>query len=571
MAPRAALDVALGVGQPANSDEEFEEYHPHAPSRETSNGHLTRDGVLHDSGPRTITWRGVLAHLGPAFLVSVGYLDPGNWATDIEGGSRFGYQLLWVLIMANFMALLLQTLAARMGIVSQSHLAELCRDEYPRPVTVTLWVLAELAIVATDLTEVLGTAIGLNLLFGIPLMVGVVITALDTFLLLAAQSQGMRRIEQIMFVFLTIISLCFIAELFMSTPSASGILKGIFIPSLNNESLYVAIGIIGATVMPHNFYLHSALVTERVTDRDPETLQAECTYTLIDTAVALNAALFINAAILIIAAADFWTKNVEVTTLAKAYHLLENTGFKIGTVELAPLLFGIALIASGQSSTLCGTLAGQYVMEGFLDMKAPPIVRRLITRLVAIVPAMIVISASGDSGTYQLLIMSQVVLSLQLPFAVVPMIRFTASKKRMKSFANSKTVSFFAWLSAAITIGLNVTLVIHSITNGARSPNTLTKIFSLAFALPIFIVLMMLLLWIAVRRETGSYMTEYRLENDHGLLLEDAESDDDYIPSMPENGRGQQGVEDDDEAILHVARTSSSGLSFGGRPRITKT
>jgi manganese transport protein len=471
---------------------------------------------------RQVTWQGVLAHLGPAFLVSVGYLDPGNWATDIEGGSRFGYDLLWVLVMANAMALLLQTLAARMGIITQSHLAELCRDEYPRPATLLLWVLAELAIVATDLTEVLGTAIGLNLLFHVPLMLGVVLTALDTFLLLAAQHHGMRRIEQVMFFFLGVISLCFIAELFMSRPSFPRIATGLFVPRLTPESLYVAIGIIGATVMPHNFYLHSALVIERVPeDRHPDTLRSECKYTLIDTAVALNAALFINCAILIIAAANFWTRNIQVTTLAKAYHLLENTGISIGTVELAPVLFGIALIASGQSSTLCGTLAGQYVMEGFLDLRAPPIVRRLITRAVAIVPALVVISATGDAGTYKLLIMSQVVLSLQLPFAIVPMIRFTNSKKRMRDFVNSTRVAFASWVAAAITVGLNVAFVLHSIRDVSSSGTTVAKVMALGVALPVFVLLMLFLAWIALRKETGSDMPAYRLEDDSEFLLDD--------------------------------------------------
>jgi manganese transport protein len=510
---------------------------------------------------REITWRGVLAHLGPAFLVSVGYLDPGNWATDIEGGSRFGYDLLWVLVMANVMALLLQTLAARMGIVTQSHLAELCRDEYPRPATYLLWVMAELAIVATDLTEVLGTAIGLNLLFHIPLMLGVVLTALDTFLLLAAQHHGMRRLEQVMFLFLGVISLCFIAELFMSRPSLPSIAGGILVPRLNAESLYVAIGIIGATVMPHNFYLHSALVIERVpADRHPDTLRTECKYTLIDTAVALNAALFINCAILIIAAANFWTKDVEVTTLAKAYHLLENTGITIGKLDLAPVLFGIALIASGQSSTLCGTLAGQYVMEGFLDFRAPPIVRRLITRLVAIVPALVVISAMGDKGTYKLLIMSQVVLSLQLPFAIVPMIRFTNSKRRMHDFVSSPLVASLSWLAASITVGLNIAFVIHSIREASTFGSTFAKVVALGVALPVFVMLMTFLAWIALRKESGSDMPSYRLEDDSEFLLDDdAYSIDNMTSSTDHTHEHSEGhVEDKLAQIVFPGGTMST-------------
>lgn len=500
---RDALQVAFE--DPTTSDEENFMFEPPGMSAQQPEP---------DSDPREFTWRGILAHLGPAFLVSIGYLDPGNWATDIEGGSRFGYKLLWVLIVANFMALLLQVLAARMGIVTRCHLAELCRDEYPRPANLALWVMAEFAIIATDLTEVLGTAIGINLLFNIPLMVGVVLTALDTFLLLTAQSQGMRRVEQVIFVFLGIISVCFIIELFMSKPDIGKIATGVFVPRIDSQSLYVATAIVGATVMPHNFYLHSALVIERVPDRRPGTLRAECKYNLVDTAIALNAALFINCAILIIAAANFWESGVEVTTLSKAYHLLENTGVKIGNLDLAPVLFGIALVASGQSSTLCGTLAGQYVMEGFLDLRAPPIIRRLITRLVAIVPALLVISAMGDTGTYQLLIMCQVVLSLQLPFAIVPMIRFTNSKRRMQDFRNTPLVSTLAWTAAGIAVCLNIAYVLHLLWQGIQSGVASIRVVSLACGLPLFLSLSAFLAWIALRTETGGAGAVYRLEDD---------------------------------------------------------
>lgn len=500
---RDVLEVALN--DPTHSDEENFMFHPPG---------LAPNDPFHNSDSRQLSWRGILAHLGPAFLVSIGYLDPGNWATDIEGGSKFGYKLLWVLIMANFMALLLQVLAARMGIITRCHLAELCRDEYPRLSNFVLWIMAELAIIATDLTEVLGTAIGINLLFNIPLMAGVVITALDTFLLLTAQRKGMRRVEQLIFVFLSVISICFIVELFMSQPNASEIAKGVFLPRLNAQSLYVATGIVGATVMPHNFYLHSALVVERVPDRRPATLRAECKYNLIDTVVALNAALFINCAILIIAAANFWAKGIEVTTLTKAYHLLENTGVRIGNLELAPVLFGIALIASGQSSTLCGTLAGQYVMEGFLDLRAPPLIRRLVTRLVAIVPALIVISIMGDSGTYQLLIICQVVLSLQLPFAIVPMIRFTSSKRRMGDFRNSRSVQWLAWISAGITVCLNIAYVVHLILQGVRSNDPGTRVIFIAVIIPLFALVLVFLGWIALRDETGGSDLVYRIEDD---------------------------------------------------------
>lgn len=506
---RGALEVAFG--DPTQSDEESFMFSPPT----------LQSGPIHSQDTREFTWRGLLNHLGPAFLVSVGYLDPGNWATDIEGGSKFGYKLLWVLISANFIALLLQTLAARMGIVTRCHLAELCRDEYPRVANLLLWVMAELAIIATDLTEVLGTAIGINLLFRIPLFVAVILTALDTFLLLSAQSQGMRRVEQIIFGFLAIISVCFIVELFMSEPSVEEITKGVFLPRIDASSLYVAIGIVGATVMPHNFYLHSALVIERVPDRRPATLRAECRYNLIDTAIALNAALFINCAILIIAAANFWTKGVVVTTLSEAYHLLQNTGVKVGNVELAPSLFGVALIASGQSSTLCGTLAGQYVMEGFLDLRAPPVIRRLITRLVAIVPALVVISIMGDAGTYQLLILCQVILALQLPFAIVPMIRFTNSKRRMQDFQNSRTASTLAWLAASAVVLLNIAYVLHILFQGTSSGNGFIQFISLAVGLPMFISLVGFLGWIAFRVEKGGAGPVYRVENDPDIHSDD--------------------------------------------------
>lgn len=517
---------------------------------------------------RDITLKGILAHLGPAFLVSIGYLDPGNWATDIEGGSRFGYQLLWVLVVANCMALLLQTLAARMGIVTRAHLAELCREEYPRAATIILWIMAELAIIATDLTEVLGTAIGINLLFQIPLVIGVALTALDTFLLLAAQSKGMRRIEQIIFVFLGIISFCFIAELWMSEAKPSSVARGL-IPSLSAQSLYVATGIVGATVMPHNFYLHSALVIERVPDRRHETLRMECKYTLIDTAVALNAALFINSAILIIAAAQFWTRGVEVTTLTKAYELLQNTGLKIGAIDLAPVLFGVALIASGQSSTLCGTLAGQYVMEGFLNFNAPPLVRRLVTRLVAIVPALVVISVMGDAASYQLLIACQVILAMQLPFAIVPMIRFTNSERRMGAFCNSRLVKICAWVSASIVVCLNMAYVGHLFRQGLNSPSNTIRICTLAIGIPLVLFLLSFLFWIALRQERGGAELLYRIEDDLDLDLEGLELDSLGSPMGSESGRTPLIVtkRNDDEFSLPFKLDEDGGNTSDGRNR----
>lgn len=402
----------------------------------------------------------VLAFIGPAYLVSVGYMDPGNWATDLEGGARFGYQLIWVLLMSNLMAVLLQTLSARMGIVTGRDLAQACRDNYPRPVAYMLWVLCEIAIAACDLAEVLGTAIGLNLLFGLPLIYGVIITGFDTILLLVIQNYGIRKMEAMILMFISTIGISFIIEVFLAKPVWSDVLTG-FVPRLNSESLYVAIGILGATVMPHNLYLHSALVQTRNVGNTEASKRVACKYNLIDTTIALNAAFFVNAAILIVAAAVFFTRGVVVTEIQQAHELLSPL---MGTA-VAGTLFGVALVTAGQSSTLTGTLAGQIVMEGFLKLRVRPFLRRLITRLIAIVPAVIVIGMKGDRGSYDLLILSQVVLSVQLPFAVIPLIRFTSDKQIMGVFVNKAWVTVLAWIVAGIICGLNSTLLIGQISN----------------------------------------------------------------------------------------------------------
>jgi manganese transport protein len=400
----------------------------------------------------------MLAFAGPAYLVSVGYMDPGNWATDLEGGARFGYQLLWVLLMSNLIAVLLQTFSARLGIVAGRDLAQACRDNYPKPVGYVLWILCEVAIAACDLAEVLGTAIGLNLLFHVPLIYGVIITGFDTMIFFLVQNFGIRRLEAFILVFVGIIGVCFSVEVFLSRPVWSEVATG-FIPRLTPESLYVAVGILGATVMPHNLYLHSALVQTRKVEQTIEGKQAACRYNLVDTAVALNAAFFVNSAILIVAASVFFANNVVVTEIQQAHALLTPL---LGTT-LASILFAVALIAAGQSSTLTGTLAGQIVMEGFLHFKIRPVLRRLITRLIAIIPAVIVISAKGDEGSYDLLILSQVILSLQLPFAVVPLIKFTSDRSIMGSFANKRWVVILASIAALTIIGLNANLVVNKI------------------------------------------------------------------------------------------------------------
>jgi manganese transport protein len=400
----------------------------------------------------------LFAFVGPAYLVSVGYMDPGNWATDLEGGARFGYQLIWVLLMSNLMAVVLQTLAARMGIVTGRDLAQACRDNYPKPVAFMLWFLCEIAIAACDLAEVLGTAIGLNLLVGIPLIYGVVITGFDTILLLIIQQYGIRKMEGLILMLVATIGLCFVVEVFLAKPEWGEIATG-FVPRLNAESLYVAIGILGATVMPHNLYLHSALVQTRVIGTSAESKRAACNFNFVDTAVALNGAFFVNAAILVVSAAVFYKSGIVVTEIQQAHELLTPL---LGTA-LASTLFAIALIAAGQSSTLTGTLAGQIVMEGFLHIRIRPILRRLLTRLLAIIPAVTMIAMKGDRESYNLLILSQVILSMQLPFAIIPLIRFTNDRSLMGSFANKWWVNVLAWVTAAIVVVLNANLLVGQI------------------------------------------------------------------------------------------------------------
>ncbi len=398
--------------------------------------------------------RRLFAFFGPAYLVSVGYMDPGNWATDLEGGARFGYALIWVLLMSNIMAVLLQTLSARLGVVTGHDLAQACRAEYSPRVNFVLWILAEVAIAATDLAEVLGTIIGLKLLFGIPLLWGCLVTAFDTFLLLGLQRWGMRAMEAVVLTLVVTIGGCFLVQIFMARPDAAGMLAGLT-PSLPPGALFVAIGILGATVMPHNLYLHSALVQSRRIGRDEESKRVACRYNLIDSVVALNAAFFVNAAILVLSAAVFNRNGVEVASIEEAHKLLPSF---LGSA--APILFAVALLCAGQSSTLTGTLAGQIVMEGYLHLRIAPWLRRLITRMLALVPAVVVISIVGDGATQQLLVLSQVILSLQLSFAVIPLIHFTSNRKNMGVFATPVWAQVLAWLTAVIIVGLNGKLVI---------------------------------------------------------------------------------------------------------------
>ncbi|MFY9728233.1 MAG: Nramp family divalent metal transporter [Bryobacteraceae bacterium] len=403
-------------------------------------------------------WRRMFAFAGPAYLVSVGYMDPGNWATDLEGGARFGYRLLWVLVMSNAMAILLQTLSARLGIVNGRDLAQACREAYPRSLSFALWILSEIAIAACDLAEVLGAAIALNLLFHIPLLIGVILTASDTLLLLWFQSFGIRAIEAFILSLITVMAACFCIELFWARPAAGELFAGLA-PRLNRSSLYLAVTILGATVMPHNMYLHSALVQTRNIGRTESAKRMACRFNLIDSAVALNGAMFVNCAILVLAAAVFFKRGIIVTEIQQAHVLL----VPLLGASMAGVLFAVALLCSGQSSTLTGTMAGQVVMEGFLNIRMRPWLRRLITRTLAVIPAALTIYFAGDQATLGLLLLSQAILSMQLPFAIVPLIHFTSDRARMGSFANAGWVRWLSWITAAVVIGLNTWLAYDSI------------------------------------------------------------------------------------------------------------
>jgi manganese transport protein len=442
-------------------------------------------------------WRRIFAFGGPAYLVSVGYMDPGNWATDLLGGSSFGYRLLWVLVASNAIAILLQTLSARLGIVAGRDLAQACRETYPRPVNFALWIFCEIAIIACDLAEVLGAAVALNLLFHLPMLIGVLITAFDTLLLLALQRLGIRAIEAVILSLISIIAICFAIEVFWSQPELGTLAAGL-IPHLDNATLYVTISMLGATVMPHNFYLHSALVQTRNIEKSEDGYRRACRYNLIDSTVALCGAMLVNCAILIVAAATFFRHHQEVSDLRQAYVLLTPL---LGTA--ASGVFAIALLASGQSSTLTGTMAGQIVMEGFLNIRVRPWLRRLVTRALAILPAAVVIHMAGEEGVGQLIILSQVVLSMNLPFAIIPLIHFTSNPERMGVFVNKPWIKASAWGCTAAVVAANAWLVQQSIEDWTKGAPT--------YATPIWIVsaavvsaVGLLLLWItfepAIRR-----------------------------------------------------------------------
>src|SRR5438445_9872642 len=466
---------------------------------------------IHSSVPiPRIWWQRILAFSGAAFLISVGYMDPGNWGTDIEAGSSFGYRLLWVLLMSNVMAVLLQSLASRLGIVTGRDLAQACRESYPRWAVFVLWILCEIAIAATDLAEVIGTIIGLNLLFGVPYLLGLAIAACDTFLLLALQRRGVRLLELLTLGLIGVIAASFLVESVLCRPDWAAVVRG-FVPGLAPSdvrgSLYVAIGMLGATVMPHNLYLHSALVQSRAFPQNSAGKRLACKYNFFDSLLALNGAFFVNAAILVLSVTTFFQHGHQAETLQGAHHLLGS----VRCTTLASGLFAVALLASGQSSTLTGTLAGQVVMEGFVRLRVRAWVRRLLTRSMAIVPALLVISlASGetagdraetasaavtalaaqnpldatalsavgqslwsvhpiDKRLLQLLVLSQVILSFQLPFAIVPLVQFTSDRRRMGEFASGNWLKTMAWACAAIVVGLNGVLIYLSVGEWAEA------------------------------------------------------------------------------------------------------
>ena len=462
----------------------------------------------------------ILAFFGPAYLISVGYMDPGNWATDLAGGSQFGYSLLWVLLMSNLMALLLQSLSARLGIVTQRDLAQASRETYSPFINYILYFLAEIAIAACDLAEVLGMAIGINLLFDIPLIEGVMITVLDTFLLLFLINKGIRKMEAFIIALVLVIGVSFIFEMIFAQPEIDKVLVGLIPTMPNQTALYIAIGIIGATVMPHNLYLHSSLVQTRKFDRTNEGIKQALKYNFIDSTIALNLAFFVNAAILILAAATFYKVGMhEVAEIQDAHKFLQPL---LGT-KWAPILFAVALIAAGQSSTITGTLAGQIIMEGYLNLRIQPWVRRIITRLIAIVPAVIVITIFGEGVTGKLLIFSQVILSLQLGFAIIPLIHFVSDKTKMNGFHIGKITQIASWIVALVIVVLNAKLVYDEI-QGWLSTSENPMVLWLT-VVPIALGFLVLLLYIVFKPFITKSRDDFHNHSPHSLQLRFSQSE----------------------------------------------
>ncbi len=532
----------------------------------SENDHTTSLSEVHetiDTTQKKVGWKKIFSFLGPAYLVSVGYMDPGNWATDLQGGSKFGYQLIWVLLMSNLMALLLQGLSARLGIVRGRDLAQANRETYPKFINFALYILAEIAIAACDLAEVLGMAIGIQLLTGLPLAWGVGITVLDTFLLLYLQRLGMRKMEAFIITLVAIVAICFLIEIIFAKPDLAEVAKGFIPTKLTGASLLIGIGIIGATVMPHNLYLHSALVQTRKINRTDEGIKEAIKFNRIDTTIALNIAFFVNAAILILAATVFFkTGNAHIGEIKEAHQLLPSF---LG--KLAPILFAIALIAAGQSSTVTGTLAGQIIMEGYLSLRINPVLRRLITRLVAIIPALIVILIYGEENVTDLLTFSQVILSLQLGFAVIPLIHFVSNKVTMGKFAIKMPAKIAAWVIAAILVYLNIKLLYESAMPVFAGNETLPKILIMAGALFCFCLLVYILLFPLMSKNkkellntvhsSSAYLNEFPVPvfNKIAVALDFSSNDEKLLAYAVGQGKGNTTY-----LLMHIVESASANL-----------
>jgi manganese transport protein len=510
-------------------------------------------------------WKRIFAYFGPAYLVSVGYMDPGNWATDLAGGSKFGYTLIWVLLMSNLIALVLQNLSARLGIVRGRDLAQANRETYPKTVNFILYLLAEIAIAACDLAEVLGMAIGINLLTGLPLLGGVGLTVLDTFLLLLLQRMGMRKLEAFILALIAVIGCSFLIEIIMVKPHLGEVISG-FLPRLpNQEALYIAIGIIGATVMPHNLYLHSALVQTRKFNRDEPGIKQAIKWNSWDSGIALNLAFLVNLAILVLAATAFFkTGRTGVGDISQAYKLLNPL---LGS-KLAPYLFAVALIAAGQSSTVTGTLAGQIVMEGYLHLRINPWMRRLLTRLLAIIPAVLVLWISGDQEINQLIILSQVILSLQLGFAIIPLVHFVSDKKSMGPFAIKRGMQFLAWLIAAVLIYLNLDMVIGLASGYLRADAGLIWKILLITSIGGFVFLMGYTFYLPLRiryrkllppRIHGDVLPEIELEIPQYKTIAIALEFSDADPKVISHALGQA-TEGTEFILIHIVESASARM-----------
>ena len=501
-----------------------------------------------------------LAFLGPAYLISVGYMDPGNWATDITGGSKFGYSLLWVLVVSNLIALLLQSFSARLGIVTGKDLAQASRDMYPPLINFCLYIFAEIAIAACDLAEVLGMAIGLELLFHLPLWMGISVTILDTFLLLYLMKIGIRKVEAFIVGLIFVIGASFLIELFFAKPDVVEIAGGLIPSFKSNEAVYVALAILGATIMPHNLYLHSSLVQTRKFTRTPFDIKKAIRFNIIDSAIALNLALFVNASILILSASAFFNHGMfGVTQIEDAYKFLQPL---LGS-SLAPILFAVALIASGQSSTITGTLAGQIIMEGHLQLRIQPWLRRLITRMLAIIPALLTVLIMGEAATGNLLVLSQFILSLQLPFAIIPLIYFTGNKKMMGDFATSNFYRTLAWVATALITGLNFYFVLIQMNEWVHSDTIsfTAKFFMSIACLLVFVVLLFVIIYPILKK--NKKQKQFTLHQQHSLILKNVAAPKNIFISLDFSSADNKalnyaltlGGKDADYKLLHIVET----------------